>query len=44
MVLADLATEQESFEEALSDYQKAQELLVPLLKVALYCQPDKAQH
>lgn len=33
MGLADLATEQESFEEALSDYTQALALLEPLLKV-----------
>ena len=37
-VLADLATEQESFEDALSDYKQAQQLLAPKLKVILVCQ------
>ncbi len=34
MLLADLASEQESFEVALTDLRKAQTLLQPILKVA----------
>lgn len=33
VVLADLATEQESFEDALSDYKEAERLSAPNLKV-----------
>ena len=43
-VLADLATEQESFEDALSDYKEARQLLAPKLKVRMHWSKVRGSH